>query len=168
MTGEKPDERIRVPMQWSAENNAGFTAAEPWEEVNPDYVFVNVQSKLEDPGSILSRYCDLIGIRNDHEALRKGQYLSVDTGNRRVYGALRYTEDEAILILINLSNQDLSEYSIKLNEGPLYGNYRAESLLGNETLMDLTANLAGGFDSYAPLSTLSANGNYVILLEPLP
>ena len=30
MQGEKPDEDIRLPMQWSADANAGFTTGTPW------------------------------------------------------------------------------------------------------------------------------------------
>ena len=37
MTGVKPDEFNRTPMQWSAQENAGFTAGVPWEAVNVDY-----------------------------------------------------------------------------------------------------------------------------------
>ncbi|MEI2689565.1 MAG: alpha-amylase family glycosyl hydrolase [Anaerolineae bacterium] len=36
MTGNKPDERIRTPMQWADEANGGFTSGTPWEALNSD------------------------------------------------------------------------------------------------------------------------------------
>jgi len=42
MTGEKPDEMIRTPMQWSGEAKAGFTTGRTWELVNRDYQEKNV------------------------------------------------------------------------------------------------------------------------------
>ena len=37
MSGAKPDEQIRTPMQWSSEEGAGFTSGIPWEAINSDY-----------------------------------------------------------------------------------------------------------------------------------
>ena len=50
MTGEKPDEQIRTPMQWSAEGNAGFTTGSPWEPVNGDYRETERRRPGEGPG----------------------------------------------------------------------------------------------------------------------
>ena len=73
MTGAKPDEMIRTPMQWSAAANAGFTTGTPWELLNPDYARgVNVAAQIEDPISLLSYYRTLIQLRNSHPALQTG------------------------------------------------------------------------------------------------
>ena len=42
MQGKKPDENIRLPMQWNAEANAGFTTGRPWRAPDADYETVNV------------------------------------------------------------------------------------------------------------------------------
>ncbi len=39
-------------MQWSNEENAGFTSGKPWLKVNPNYQKINVKAALADPGSI--------------------------------------------------------------------------------------------------------------------
>ena len=36
MQGQKPDERIRTPMQWTGEATGGFTTAKPWESLQDD------------------------------------------------------------------------------------------------------------------------------------
>ncbi|MGE5378569.1 MAG: alpha-amylase family glycosyl hydrolase, partial [Bacteroidota bacterium] len=51
MSGSKPDEQIRTPMQWTAGTGAGFTSGTPWEPVNSDYSSVNVASESGDSTS---------------------------------------------------------------------------------------------------------------------
>ena len=46
---QKPDEDIRVPMQWSGSDYAGFSTATPWRAPNADYSTVNVAVENENP-----------------------------------------------------------------------------------------------------------------------
>ena len=41
-------DHARTPMQWSDETNAGFSCAEPWIKVNPNYREVNVAGEETD------------------------------------------------------------------------------------------------------------------------
>ena len=75
MTGTKPDPNIRTPMQWSAEHAAGFTTGTAWGSVNRNYTEVNVAAQTDDPASLLSYYRTLIHLRNNHAALRVGEYI---------------------------------------------------------------------------------------------
>ena len=43
----------RTPVQWSAEENAGFTTGTPWFYVNENYVDVNVAAQEADENSVL-------------------------------------------------------------------------------------------------------------------
>ena len=44
-------------MQWSGErSNAGFSTAEPWFYVNPNYRKINAAEEEKDPDSILNFY----------------------------------------------------------------------------------------------------------------
>ena len=70
MLGTKPDPEIRTPMQWSTDDNAGFSSVEPWQPINPDWETVNVELQTDTPTSILSQYRTLIQVRNQHVALR--------------------------------------------------------------------------------------------------
>ena len=45
---QKGRDNARVPMQWSAERNAGFTTGTPWLMVNPNYESINVAAMSTD------------------------------------------------------------------------------------------------------------------------
>src|SRR5207237_4521232 len=42
MTGDKPDPRLRTPMQWAPRPGVGFTSGTPWESPQPDSFVTNV------------------------------------------------------------------------------------------------------------------------------
>jgi alpha-glucosidase len=63
----------RTPMQWSAQENAGFSAARPWLPVAPDYREVNVAVQSADGRSMLALYRRLIALRRAEPALEMGQ-----------------------------------------------------------------------------------------------
>src|SRR5258708_15325807 len=42
MTGNKPDERLRTPMQWKGHSGGGFTTGKAWEAPQPDTLTANV------------------------------------------------------------------------------------------------------------------------------
>lgn len=167
MTGEKPDEMIRTPMQWSAEESAGFSAGTPWEPVNSDYAEVNVAAQLQDPASLLSHYRALIRLRRENPALQVGSYHPVDCTDAGLLAFLRARGGGAVLVVVNLREGAARGYSLSLGEGPLSGVYRAAVLYGaSAALPDLSANEAGGFDAYQALPEVPGNGTLVIGLQP--
>jgi len=166
MTGAKPDEKIRTPMQWSAEANAGFTSGTPWIAVNEDYPQKNVAAQSAVPDSLLSLYRRLIALRNEHPALRSGDYTLVDAGHKSVYAALRATEDEAVLVLQNLGDQPVADYKLKLAGSLLRGRYTLAPLLGEGEFAQLDVDAGGGFADYQPLPELKPGAAYVLLLKP--
>jgi glycosidase len=166
MTGEKPDERIRTPMQWDdTDGTAGFTTGRPWEFLQTDYDTVNVADESSDPNSLLNHYRNLIHARADHSALRTGDYVFVDSDVREVYSFLRYDNYEAILVVINMSNAPVSAYSLTLESGPLASVTTATSLLDTRDLAAPTINANGGFEGYKPLGNLPPRGSLVIQLQ---
>jgi glycosidase len=165
MLGAKPDEQIRTPMEWSAETNAGFTTGTPWEPVNTDYQARNVANQDKDPSSLLTLYRNLVSIRKAHPALREGQWLKVDSGATAVFAALRATNGEAILVLLNLSDAPVKDYRLNLATGPLKGQLTLQPLLGAGSFSTLKANDAGGFTDFAPLPELPAHARLVVALK---
>jgi glycosidase len=164
LQGRKPDENIRRPMQWSGEApGAGFTTAVPWRSPD-DYEERNVALQNGNPASLLYHYQALIRLRNQHEALRIGEWMAVETNSRQVYAYLRASDDETILVLANLGRQPETEYSLDLAEGPLAGAVEVIPLLGEANPAALTANESGGFTGYRPLSELPAYTTFVFQL----
>jgi alpha-glucosidase len=68
-------DRCRTPMQWTAEEGAGFTepGVEPWLPFG-DPAAHNVAAQRGDPGSQLHFVRDLIALRRWHADLRSGDY----------------------------------------------------------------------------------------------
>lgn len=164
MTGSKPDENIRTPMLWSADKYAGFSSISPWESTNSNYEQLNVANESSDPSSLLSLYRTLIKLRNEHAALRVGDYFGVSSDNRSILPFLRVSKEETLLVLLNLSKKTLNGYTLSLKQGPLSGSYRLYPVLGEWNYPGLVANANGGFDSYQTTSEIPANGLVIIQL----
>lgn len=60
-------DNARTPMQWTGEENAGFTAGTPWLRVNSNYTAINVEKETIAPNSVLNFYKKLIALRKDPE-----------------------------------------------------------------------------------------------------
>ena len=150
MTGTKPDERIRTPMQWSAEPNAGFTTAQPWEELQPDVVERNIAAQDGDPASLLHWYRDLIRLRSKHPALRLGSTLVAGSDSPSVFSLLRWSQDEMLLTALNLGPDSLTDSRLSLEGGPLQGSYTLTPIFGPAEEGRLTADSSGGFQVSPP------------------
>ncbi len=164
MTGSKPDELIRTPMQWSSEEGAGFTDGVPWEAVNSDYTTVNVADQTGDNSWLLEHYRSLIQLRNAHPALQIGETYVAESNSRKLVSYLRANEEETVLVLINIDDAPVTDYELNLSTGPLSGNYNAASLLDDSMTNPLQANDKGGFDAYTPVAEIPAYAVMVIQL----
>ncbi len=164
MSGTKPDEKIRTPMQWDNAQGAGFTSGNPWQDVNSDYVIVNVAAQTGDNTSLLEHYRTLIQLRNTHSALRVGKTYVAESNSNKILSYLRVSSDEILLILFNIDDEPLTDYKLDLSVGPLSGQYTGASLLDASTFNSLTANDTGGFDDYVPLQELPPYSIYIIQL----
>lgn len=165
MSGQKPDERIRTPMQWDATKTAGFTTGRPWQALASGFETANVAAQVGDPDSLQSHYRDLIRLRNQHPALRVGEPLPIKAEPASVYAFLRRAEDETLLVLINLGKEAITEYKLNLAEGPLSGQPEASLVFGEGEVVAPNVNAGGGFDGYAPLPELPPQSTFVIRLS---
>lgn len=165
MQGKKPDEDIRLPMQWSAAANAGFTTGTPWRAPFANYTEVNVAVQDADPNSLINLYRTLTKLRAEHPALRGGQIVVLDTANPGVFAMLRTDGAEHFLILVNLKGEAISDYALKLNEKLLPdGSLTAVSQLDSASGSALT--ITGGlFADYKPLPELPPYQAYIFALK---
>lgn len=169
MTGEKPDEHIRRPMQWNSDSlKVGFSDASPWINPSMDYKEVSVALQTDDPESLLSHYRNLVQLRNQHEALRTGDTLLINAGSQRLYAMLRYNDEEAFLILVNVHPKPLTAglYSLSLESGPFKGAVKAASIMGPSDPAAPEVNAAGGFSGYIPFQEIPAKSSVIIQLTP--
>ncbi|MDN6070994.1 MAG: alpha-glucosidase [Lactococcus plantarum] len=102
----------RTPMQWSSEPHAGFsTAHQTWLKINPNYTTINVASQEHDTSSVLSYYKKLIDLRKAanpySEVTIFGEFVPVVYNQENIIAYQRVLNDQALLILINLSNESV-------------------------------------------------------------
>jgi glycosidase len=165
MTGEKPDELIRTPMQWNNEINAGFSTANPWESVNQNYTSVNVEQEQSNPDSLLSFYKKVINIRASNPVLQTGDYYSGSYADSSVFVSLRANGSVGVLTIVNLTNKDIDKAAFSLSVSSLKGTFKAIDLLTGKEYQPITFDQQGGFEKYVPLSTLPANARLVLYLD---
>ncbi len=166
MTGVKPDENLRTPMQWNGNAYAGFSTGFPWYPVNADYTAKNVAAQLAAPDSLLSHYKELIRLRSAFGALRTGRLGEVMSGARTVYTYGRHGEDEDILVVHNLGAEAVSEYALQMRAGPITpGTYKVYDLLGEAWAADLIVGENGAFEGYVPFAELKPMTSTILLLQ---
>lgn len=166
MTGMKPDENIRTPMQWdSTPKTAGFTQGErTWYAVNRDaQEMTSVAAQTDAPDSLLTHYRALVQARVSSEALQHGEFVPVESSFRKVMAFLRHDEAQTVLVILNLDKKPVADYTLTLESGPLAADASAAALLASGEITAPTINAAGGFDAYTPLPELPANS--VTLIE---
>lgn len=173
MTGNKPDELIRTPMQWSPATNAGFTRGRPWQRVNRGFEQLNAAVQDADPASLLNHYRRLIHLRHDHPALRRGRLIPVESTCAATLAFLRQAPaddtdaaaGQTALVVLNFARdkQQGCTFSYRGDVLPA-GTYPLRDLLSESAAAPLTVT-AGGFQNYAPWSGLAARAGYVLLLE---
>ena len=93
----------RTPMQWNDTPNAGFTKGIPWLPVPATYQTHNVATEKADPNSILNFYRNLLALRHTNQSLLDGDYVAVNQDDPNVYSYLRRYKNQAVLVVLNLS-----------------------------------------------------------------
>ncbi len=146
MTGVKPDEDIRTPLHWNSNLNAGFSNASPWRPVNDDYATKNIELQKSDFNSLWSIYDHLIALRNQHDALRNGNYKLIHTNYNQVFSFLRESKAEQIIVSANASNSILNDITLSIDLSNLPpGSYHLLDLLSGRSY-PLTVNEYGYFE----------------------
>jgi len=101
---------VRTPMQWSSDRNAGFSRANPQRLFLPviidpgfSYEALNVQAQHDNPHSLLWWTRKLIGLRRRFRAFSRGTLEFLYPSNPKVLAFVRRHEQEAVLMVANLS-----------------------------------------------------------------
>jgi alpha-amylase len=148
MNGTKPDPDIRRPMQWDTDPASGFTSGSPWRSLNGNYLTRNVATMQQQSNSLWHHYRSLIDLRHQSAALRRG-YLETPVSNQSsAFAALRYWEDDTVLVLVNLSDEMSGPLTLS-SLGLAPGSKVAFDGLSGDTR---TLSVSGGELSHPPLS----------------
>jgi oligo-1,6-glucosidase len=98
-------DNARTPMQWDSGKEAGFTNAQPWMPVNPNYSRLNVQLQAGTSQSVLNYFRALTRMRKSHSVFAYGTYNPMDTGEENLFIYLREWQQEKMLIVLNFCNE---------------------------------------------------------------
>jgi len=166
MTGDKPDPRLRTPMQWRAEPGLGFTRGTPWEAAQPDSFRTTVAAQQADSGSLLTLYRRLIQLRRTTPALGIGRLLSLPAGQPQVVAYLRRSGEQAVLVVANLGEQPAAGVRLGGADSLLApGLYQARDLLGGPAAASLEVGVDGRVRDYQPFPAgLAAKSSRVLEL----
>ncbi|STX50371.1 Trehalose synthase/amylase TreS [Legionella busanensis] len=115
---------VRTPMQWSNDNNAGFSNATPQKLylpviIDPEYNYqaVNVNLQQQNSQSLLWWMKRLIEVHGLYIAFSRGTIEFLNSDNTKILAFYRIYKEQVILVLINLSRftqsfkLDLSKYA---------------------------------------------------------
>lgn len=98
-------DHARVPMQWNAQENAGFTTGTPWMMVNPNYKKINVEESLADEDSILNFYKKINKLRLGNKIIKEGDYTELMHDNKKLFVYTRELDDKKYLVVCNYSSK---------------------------------------------------------------
>ena len=95
----KSRDNSRIPMQWDASENAGFSTGTPWLKAGKSYPHINVENEIKGP--IFAFYQNLIRLRKEMPLISEGSYKPAFEDSQQVYAFERQYEDEKLLVLNN-------------------------------------------------------------------
>jgi len=168
MLGQKPDEDIRRPMQWTSSANAGFSSTQPWHPLNNNYANYNVANQQLESESIWSQYQIWIKQRTRNTALRSGNYDFIESNNSRMFSYLRADSESntAFAVIHNLSSQNTDDITIRINYSSLTeGTYNLINILNNQNMGSINVSSSGAFDTTLSEVTLAAYSSFLLKLE---
>jgi glycosidase len=113
----KSRDNSRTPFQWNDHKNAGFSVANPWLKVNPNYQTVNADLDMKDPDGVYLYYQQLFKLRKQEPIFLEGDFQLIYQDHPKVFAYIRKTKEKRILVIGSFSDQtilmDLSGYHLK-------------------------------------------------------
>jgi len=97
----------RTPMPWDDSPHAGFSSAEPWLPLNPDWPVRNVAAQEVDPSSMLALTRALLRLRRAEPALALGDYRPV-ASEAPLLAYERRSGDTRLLVALNLGAEPIA------------------------------------------------------------
>lgn len=101
-------DNARTPMQWDDSKNAGFTNADPWISVNPNYVEINAAEQRKNPDSIFHYYQKLIQLRKEYDIFVNGAFELLMEEEEHIFAYVRTEKDTKLLVCANFSDKSVS------------------------------------------------------------
>ncbi|HIT78970.1 MAG TPA: alpha-glucosidase [Candidatus Faecivivens stercorigallinarum] len=98
-------DNARTPMQWDDSPNGGFTAGEPWIQVNSNYREINAAAQIEDENSVFSYYRRLTALRKEYPVFIEGDFTLLEPEHPNLFVYRREYQGEQLLVVCNFGDQ---------------------------------------------------------------
>ncbi len=98
----------RTPVQWDGSENAGFSTATPWMDVNENYKEINVAKQETDPNSVLNFYRKAVKLRKQLHCVRCGDYREHFHSSGKFYMYSMEDETQKILVVCSFADKQIS------------------------------------------------------------
>ncbi|CAM4104419.1 glycoside hydrolase family 13 protein [Lederbergia lenta] len=138
--GNTSRDNSRTPMQWSNEENAGFSSGKPWMKVNSNYQTVNVEQQRENKDSVFHFYKKMIQLKKEHQIFTYGSYDLLMEDHEQVFAYQRRLDGKTALVMVNISNQEaiwIAENGMSVSSNNLILTNIATTLKENSTEITL-------------------------------
>lgn len=112
-------DNARTPFQWTAGENAGFTAGTPWLKINSNYKDINVENQEKDEDSVLNYYRRLVALRKSNEykdIFTYGEFEPVYENTETIMAYYRIKGEKRMLTAANFGREPAEvnlEYTVK-------------------------------------------------------
>lgn len=122
---QKSRDNARTPMQWSAEENGGFTKGTPWISIADNYPDINAETVIADPKSTFHYYKQLITLRKKYDIITNGDFQILQQDHQQVFAYTRSWKGKKLVVISNFFAEP-TNFSVSLQGEPkiLLSNYR--------------------------------------------
>ena len=128
-------DNARTPMQWTSEENAGFTTGEPWLKVNSNYERINAEDQMKRQDSVFSFYKELIRLRKDErykDCIVYGKQIPVLEDVDNLMAFYRQSDEKTLFVIANYQ-KDARKIDIPDIEGKtIISNYGIVEKIGTK------------------------------------
>ena len=106
LRGSGKDENKRLPMIWDNTDNKGQTLGPSAADYKSEGI-IGLKQQISDKTSLYNHYKQLISIKNKYDVITDGALESLNL-NPNVYALRSYNESQDIIVLHNLSDQEVT------------------------------------------------------------
>jgi hypothetical protein len=106
-----------------------------------------------------------VHLRNQHTALRTGEYLPFTSNCLQLYPILRVEGDQALIVLTNLGQRKMENCSLTIAESPLEGQYEVEVLFGEGDFDPIQFAADGSLSDWLFLETVEPFEQFILELH---
>ncbi|WED26002.1 alpha,alpha-phosphotrehalase [Vibrio sp. DW001] len=123
----KSRDNSRAPMQWNNKAFAGFSKANPWLGIAPNYVEVNADLAVSSPDSVFHFYKKLLSLRKNIQVITDGDYVDLMPDDKQIFCYARRNKEQTLICVNNYYTEPtecaLPGHIDLVNAQYLIGNY---------------------------------------------